>query len=146
MYISNLEPGTVTARKKLLQVGSIIVAVNGASVERQTVHEVLKLLIESHHQLELTVQLPTDYSTDHPYGESLLISEVITGSHELHIVDGDQFVVNIDQSDDDDDLGLQIVKRPSGYASFFFVKSIVPRSPAARCGKLMENDVILQVT
>lgn len=74
VYISNLEPGTTTARKKLLQVGSIIVAVNGVSVEGQTVHEVLQMLLNSHYQLELTVQLPADCSSsDHEdtYGKTL---------------------------------------------------------------------------
>ena len=82
VYISNLEPGTATARKKLLQVGSIIVAVNGESVEGQTVHEVLQLLLDSHHQLELTIQLPHDYTDHDTHGEFTLINDV-TRSHEL---------------------------------------------------------------
>ena len=50
-------------------------------------HEVLQLLLSSHYQLELTIQLPTDYSSkddDDIYGESLLISDV-TESHELQL-------------------------------------------------------------
>lgn len=146
VYISSLEPGTATARKKLLQVGSVIVAVNGESVEGQTVHEVLQLLLNSHYQLELTIQLPTDCSSsdDDTYGEPLSVS-IVTGSHELS-VEGDQFVVTFDRGDDED-LGLQIVKRGSNYgpSGFFIVKSLIPGSPAHRCNKLMENDIILQV-
>lgn len=67
--------------------------------------------------------------------------------HMSCIVEGDQFVVNIDR-DDDEDLGLQIVKRAGshGPTGFFIVKSLIPGSPAHCCNKLMENDIILQVT
>ena len=58
---------------------------NGQSVEGQTVHEVLQLLLNSHYQLELTIQLPSDYSSNDDnniYGESALISD-INGSNDL---------------------------------------------------------------
>lgn len=68
----------------MLQIGSVIVAVNGQSVEGQTAHEVLQLLLNSHYQLELTVQLPNDESSgdNDECSKSQLISDV-TGSHEL---------------------------------------------------------------
>ena len=53
-------------------------------MEGQTVYEVLQLLLNSHYQLELTVQLPNDDCSgdNDEYSKSLLISDV-TGSHEL---------------------------------------------------------------
>ena len=53
-------------------------------MEGQTVHEVLQLLLSCHYHMELTVQLPSDYSSsdDDTYGKFLLISDAI-GSHEL---------------------------------------------------------------
>ena len=58
-------------------------------------------------------------------------------------------MVNIDRGDDDD-FGLQIVKRATGHGhgprySLFFVKALIPGSPAYCCNKLMENDIILRV-
>ena len=64
MYISSLESGTTTARKRLLQVGSVIVAVNGEAVGGQSVHEVLQLLLNSPYQLELIVLPPVTNTTD----------------------------------------------------------------------------------
>ena len=64
MYVSSLESGTTTARKRLLQVGSVIVAVNGEPVEGQTVHEVLQLLLNSSYQLELIVLPPVTNTAD----------------------------------------------------------------------------------
>jgi len=55
-------------------------------------------------------------------------------------------VVKLDR-EEDEDLGLLIAKRSSAMAStgLFFVKSLVPESPAALCDNLMQNDIILQV-
>jgi len=64
VYVSSLESGTTTARKRLLQVGSVIVAINGEPVEGQTVHEVLQLLLNSSYQLELIVLPPVTNTTD----------------------------------------------------------------------------------
>ena len=63
------------------------------------------------------------------------------------LVEGDQFVVNIDRGDEED-LGLSIAKQgrtTHGYFGFFFVKSLTPESPADCCNKLMKNDIILKV-
>lgn len=62
--MSSLESGTTTARKRLLQVGSVIVAVNGVSVVGQSVHEMMQLLLNSQYQLELVVLPPTTDTTD----------------------------------------------------------------------------------
>ena len=61
-------------------------------------------------------------------------------------VDGDRFVVELDRGEDED-LGLVVAKRPSAMAStgLFFVKSLIPESPAIKCDNLMQNDIILQV-
>jgi len=55
----------------------VIVAVNGQSVEGQTAHEVLQLLLDSHYQLELTVQSVNDHSSsdNNDYSKSPLISD-----------------------------------------------------------------------
>ena len=47
-------------------------------MEGETVHEVLQLLMDSHYQLQLTVQLPNDYcsSDDDTYSKFLLMSDV----------------------------------------------------------------------
>ena len=54
-------------------------------------------------------------------------------------------MVSIDRGDEE--LGLQIVKGASSHSpsGLFFVKSLIPGSPAHCCNKLMENDIILQV-
>ena len=54
--------------------------------------------------------------------------------------------MNIDRGDDED-FGLQITKKTTVHCptGLFFVKSIIPESPAYCCNKLMENDIILQV-
>ena len=56
-------------------------------------------------------------------------------------------MVNIDRHDEDD-FGLDIVKRVTSHgppSGLFFVKSLIPGSPAYCCNKLMENDIILWV-
>lgn len=55
-------------------------------------------------------------------------------------------MVELDRGEDED-LGLVVAKRPSAMASsgLFFVKSLLPESPAARSDNLMQNDIILKV-
>ena len=56
-------------------------------------------------------------------------------------------MVNIDRHNEDD-FGLEIVKRVASHgppSGLFFVKSLIPGSPAYCCNKLMENDIILRV-